>query len=548
MVDTEQKKQKLLIRNQEHCQYSNYWELLQAMVEGGSHLKPYHRAELFTSAFHRNKEIIANRLRMSRYSNVMGGLVAIVRSQVMATATNYQTTSTDPFWMETFLKQGFIVEGKKVDINEFISYSVACALAQEKVFSVVEVTEEGLPFVALYKRPSMVDWDKNRTRLGFAKLLSVHTDKKNWYDELKVVYRYVIYQYDEEQEKYYGSVYELSKELEDAEKGYHIPDYPEDLSEYDLEIIIEDQEMYNLTQGGVTIAPSPVISLNFESPLWLADALYEAQKTLFNQVTATEWALLSTNFAQLVFNNVPDPEIIRERFIQAGDGYYLPLPIDVSAEWLERGTDGIRLGVEYSEKVKDEMYDQISVIAATNATEAMRRSGESKQEDRRNLEILLKTYGKKIRKYIEQILQTAMIAKGEKSEWTVSGFEVYNVDQFMKDLEEYVEAEKVIKSETFSLEGQKSVALKAAQAINIPKAKWLDIVEEIDSKDSYLSDAQLNVIKDLMISGIIPIMTGLQTLVEAQALPANFPLNQAMLELNGTNEPLDLSDPNEQEN
>ena len=90
--------------------------------------------------------------------------------------------------------------------------------------------------------------------------------------------------------------------------------------------------------------------------------------------------------------------------------------------------------------------------------------------------------------------------------------------------------------------------MKASEAIGIPQSKWQDIVDEIDDGAAMLSDSQLAVIKDLMISGFIPAQIGLQALKDAQALPPTFPVEQALIQLGISpqgQEPLDLSSPNE---
>ena len=104
----------------------------------------------------------------------------------------------------------------------------------------------------------------------------------------------------------------------------------------------------------------------------------------------------------------------------------------MDAKWLERGTAGIQLGIDYSDGLKDKMFDTIGIIAASNARTRglIRQSAESKGMDRDNLEILLKTYGRKVKQFALSILNTASIAFGEEPDWNIAGFEDHQIPNF----------------------------------------------------------------------------------------------------------------------
>ena len=146
--------------------------------------------------------------------------------------------------------------------------------------------------------------------------------------------------------------------------------------------------------------------------------------------------------------------------------------------------------------------------------------------------------------FATRILDTASVAYGETPGWTVKGFEGYNVDQLLKDIEEYRQSEEILRSPTFSREGQKAIALKANEAIGIPREFWQQILDEIDVGASMLSDKQLETLTQLTLAGLIPLEISLQTLVDAQALPPTFPVQDSLIRLGlGVGEQLDLSQP-----
>ena len=160
-------------------------------------------------------------------------------------------------------------------------------------------------------------------------------------------------------------------------------------------------------------------------------------------------------------------------------------------------------------------------------------NGESKKEDRRNLEILLETYGLLLREFMERILNTASIARGTTDKWIVSGFEAYNVDAFLKDLEEYKQSEEVINpgvsvnSPTFTREGLKAIALKACEAIGIPRDKWTIVTNEIDASTLNLSEKHLELIVELVIKGGVDRQQGLELLKQVGLVPEGFQMESS---------------------
>ena len=310
-------KKVLISRDVEHINSSPYWSLLLSMVRGGSQLSYDDRYQLFTPAFYKNPYILKYRLKVAPYHNILGGLVSMVRSQIMFTATSFNTTSNNPFWQEEFLKNRCFVDGKKTSLIELLSEACYYSLSQGKCFAVVELDPRTRkPYVNLLTRPSLLDWAKSDGEMIFAKFLNIKSYKRKWDLLTTIRYEFTIYQ-KEDDEKYYGRVLALEKELKEGEEcNYEIPNGSVSLEGFEAIEISPPQEMYNLQINGEIMTPSPAIALDFPSPLWLADQLFDYQRSLFNQTTAVEWALLSTNFAQLTFTGVNDPEILRERFTQ----------------------------------------------------------------------------------------------------------------------------------------------------------------------------------------------------------------------------------------
>ncbi|MEN9566243.1 MAG: hypothetical protein RLZZ69_1439, partial [Cyanobacteriota bacterium] len=100
------------------------------------------------------------------------------------------------------------------------------------------------------------------------------------------------------------------------------------------------------------------------------------------------------------------------------------------------------------------------------------QSGESKKEDRRNLDILLEVYGQHLSSFVQSILNIAAIARGDNSQWLVSGFTDYDSDTFLEDLEQYAASSPVIDSKVFNQAAREQLLERAIAELGLnPKIR-----------------------------------------------------------------------------
>ncbi len=538
-MDDNNTKKTLVETSLEWTENHDYWRLLDRMIKGGSRLGISDRAMLITPPHQQDYQTLQPRIAGSRYENVIGSITKKLRGQVMATDVLINHESKDEFWDSQFIKKGCFIKGKQASFVKLLSEACLCAFTQGKAYVVVDVNPETeKPFAALVKRDCVLDESWTKGEMEFTKIVDSNVRKESWKDKAQIVHTFLIYEMIDG--AYYQSEYSISKDM----KGNGECEFKsiEDTQGYSVESVVSERQMYSKVVDGEIISPSPVIELDFEEGMWIADSLYDSQRSLFNQITGSEWALSSTNFAMLTFLDVMDEEDLKSRFGNAGDGYWFSLPKEVRAEWLTRDPKGIELSINYAEKLKREMHQEVEVIIQNIAATALSRSGESKREDRRYLEIFLKSIGSVMRDFGQEILDTAFVANDEEPTANLTGFENYDVDSLLKDLEEYRQSEKIFRSKTFTVEGQKALSSKSAASIGIPAEKWGQIKEEIEHNTNLLSEAQQEMIKDLIVAGQVPLEAGLRELKRSQLFGEEFNIEEVLVQLGISDiEEIDLS-------
>jgi hypothetical protein len=132
--------------------------------------------------------------------------------------------------------------------------------------------------------------------------------------------------------------------------------------------------------------------------------------------------------------------------------------------------------------LKDEMFrvaHQMSASVSMNAG-MVKRSGQSKQEDRLAESLVLAAVGRIVRNFAVRIYDTISTARGEDIVWVPHGLDTYELEDREQVLEESLALQAVdIPSPTFRKEHAKRVARKVVP--NMPPATIAKIDKEIES-------------------------------------------------------------------
>lgn len=484
----------LKYRNDEYKANCDRWSLLFKLTMGGQYLTEKDKKDLLVLASGTPSKVLSIRTDLAPYLSIIGMVLSKLTSHVVAGKGDIEgfannRATTDFFWDEEFFSKGCFTPylDKRCSFDAFQTQALLYALIFGEAIAVVDVPYiEGVstklqqeimggnkPYVCLFPRSIMLDYESKNGELNYVKLYQKKKVRDNWKSEPRIAHCFTIYEMIND----YACVSNYEVIDKDCD---HLDGLSENSS---IEIKQEQQRLFYLTEGSQIISKIPVILLDIPSPLDLASQLSDAQISHFRVGASAEYAMHSSNYAQLVFKKVTDVEDLKGRVTTTGNGFYWVLKDDEDAAWLEREGKAIDRSLQYREEKKQEMLDIISQVAtnAVNLTARVRQSGEAKKEDRRQMDILLGVYGQCLKDFVKEVLETASIARGELLNWIVSGFDNYDSDTLQEDLEEYLTTADVIESVTFRKEGQKAIARHAVKELGIDP-RFLDkIYQEIDN-------------------------------------------------------------------
>ena len=498
----------LITRHPEHKERSHYWALLKALSNGGEQVDERVKRELLADPDGRPEDVIAERIKVAPYFSSIAPILLRLQSQLLAKEAVY-TGSNDEFWQQFKTDRAFIPsdDNPKTSFHGLLKVATLNALIERKAIAQIDTqADSDEPYVVLRDRGDLWDWASDQDGLVYAKLHTCREYRPRW-DALMVrEHDFYIYQREDDgavtASRY---VLRLRSDLDPSQKTPMPFDERALENLKDDDVIIEERlaptEIFHVVQGQQRIFRFPVVIMTLPSTLWLADQLFDCQKSAFNQQASLEWALLSTNYAQFIIEGSTNADETRSRLSTQGNGYFTVLEGDERASWLEREGKGMDFTLKYRDVLKSEMMEIISQIAwsAANSTSVIARSGESKKEDRRNLEILLEVYGESVRSFAKQILDVASIARNEAIEWTVDGFSHYEADGLADDLQEYLTIDQVnIDSPTLKAEGPKQLASVIVQELGIPEKMLPTILQEIDNSQLKKSTPSLEEIKAIV--------------------------------------------------
>lgn len=487
----------LIARHPEHEKHADHWRMLAALAAGGSMVSPEVKQKLLINPDGAELEIIKDRIQLAPYEPIMGSILMKLTSQVTQHAASYDG-STDPYWENEFYEQAFLSDRGSTSRQSFhngLTDAFFNALTQGKMIGVVDVPrvqarslaeQRALggdkAFVALKNRWDLWDWASDEKGFIYAKLYRYSKSRDSWDSSLSCQHEFTLYVRQSN-----GSTI-TSQYLVKPDENHQ--DYPlEDLRDGNVTISanFEDSQVFSTTNG---LTRFPVVEVTIESPLFIADQLFDLTRSHYNHVAGGEWALVQTNYAMPVFNGVEDPHVLGNSNPasnqKTGNGRYLELPPGITLEWVVRPGNDIQLSLNYQQQQKQKMLDVVHKIAESAASSyAMRmQSGESKKEGRRELDILLEVYGQSLRQFAKGLLDVAAVAHNEDVSWKVNGFSDYNTSGLKEDLESFLALDQAsIDSPTLKRESRLAIANKAIQRMNLPPEVSSQVAEEL-SEDS----------------------------------------------------------------
>lgn len=496
--------QTLRYRHPEHVNQSDRWALLDAMVDGGSKMNDNMKRQLLPNPDGRPEAVVRERVKLATYTNKIGPIVTRFNSELFSDSVTF-SGSVDEFWAKQFMSGGGLLDGDddaRAAFPSFLRESMFKALKQGKAIAQIDTriaSGEALsreaqskngelnPYVILHPRSALWDWQSDSSGFVFCKLQQFKVVRGGWDAPAYGQHDFTIFQRDPSG-AVLASRYTLRKKLKQDEQPSIEP--------LDLDRMKEDEviiEAVMMPSGSplenvpifnyAGVFEFPIVTLTLPPALWIADQLFELQKSYFCQTAGLEYALYSNNYAMPIVTGVDDPDDDPLKHQKMGEGYYMTLKTGQAITSYERSGSSINTAIGYRGEIKRDIYDQLQQIAMSAADGAaiIARSGQSKREDRRPVQILLETFGQILKEYSTQILRVAAIAHAEDVRWTCDGFDDFLGEGVLEEITDLQQLQTVpIPSSTFKRATAKFLVRRVGRSYGLDSDDVTRSLEEID--------------------------------------------------------------------
>ena len=487
-------------RHPSHRESAEYWQILDALMQGGSKLTPEIKSKLLSNPDNRPASIQKERVKLARYFPKISPIAARFVSQLFAAPIQFEG-SKNKFWSDTFFPGGALLPAEDDDGRSsflaFLRSAILQALGQGKAIAQIDTavaTEtrtkkqqrdraEDEPYCLLVPRGDLWDWESDRNGFKFAKLHRFSWMRESWDGDPVALHDFTIYQ-----RKPDGSIVVSRFSVKHEDKGGS--DFDKGTQNFNLESLSERDAIIE-TVNGLDEKPIfhigstykfPIVTLTLPSSLWLADQLHDPQVSHFNQTASLEYGLVASNYAMPTIST-EDIEDFTDRNNKFGEGYYLHLDPshNEAVGWTERPGNSFSTSIEYREKVEGDIDRTVQQIALSAADAVTSTSGEAIRQARKPEEILLTTYGAMVKDFAKGILDVAAIARGEKVTWVVNGLDDFSEVSLLSAAQETQLITQVgIQSATFNKEAQKSFVREFSKQNEFAPATLKKILTEID--------------------------------------------------------------------
>lgn len=166
----------------------------------------------------------------------------------------------------------------------------------------------------------------------------------------------------------------------------------------------------------------PVVRLELDDALWVANRIASPQIEHFRQSNALAWSIRRTCYAMPVFNVADDtkPPVM-------GAGYYIMIGLEEKMAWSAPPSQPFEQIRKEIDSLKDEIFrivHQMSLGVDNNAA-SVGRSALSKAADAKSIEIILHALGGPVREAVETTYDLISQARGDQYKWSIEGLDSF---------------------------------------------------------------------------------------------------------------------------
>lgn len=435
-----------------HAEYEpDYWRRLRALYKGGRAIFrdtkvlhdvfPRHGAEVDT--------IYGERVRRAHYENYVGAIIGHLVDGLFQDPARLQRkdgqTDVEDYW-SLLWQDASSPGGEKKPFNQILREMVVEAFQAGQAWTLIDLPDMGPEFKATSRAeeekagandPYLVPIDAERVvnwKCGPAEALEwVLTCTRERVVETVLdtglLIRETYHLYDGDDWAQYVVEYHDPEMIAQLPKGTTVIEQPKD----ETEIPVVDSGKH----GFGTV---PFLRLCFRDGLWALDILDGTARSHLNLTSSLDWAISRSNFPQLYeflgpsLPGIDQPinehqeNVGRAKVQIRGIGYVQTRGNEDRAEYVTAPTESFGFTQERLSHLRDEMFREfLSMnLAIDNTGAALKRSGESKAQDKASMAVILHGIGERLLKLCEVVIDIIGTLRKEELDATVVGFERFD--------------------------------------------------------------------------------------------------------------------------
>ena len=454
---------------QRHPTYdADHWDELEALYRGGQHilcgemlkrLMPRHRNEL--------EQVYSERRARASYIPHAGEIIDHIVASLFtdpptftteAEAGSSEERALDPYY-DAFLDDCSPEGAKRCTFAQFLRHQILEALKKKIAWTLVDMPARDREYmsradedaagvrnayVVAIDRRSVVDFEEDEDgQLEWAMVMRDTSKRKRITSRRNIMRREFTYYTRDSWERYYV-------EWDTDEKREP-----------------EDNDMVKREGGGGhSFGGVPLIRLELPDGLWAMEKMHSLAIALFNQHNALDWATFQSLMPELYEFEGPEEPLDgvvseaqqdeqRATNQPRGQGYVQVRGHQDRAEFVGPDTSPFDFALKSIMSKRDELHRVTHKMALTvdNSPSSLRRSGESKREDKADTEIVLCAFGEYVREHGEDVLRMIATGRGDAEladQWQGQGLEDYDAETVAQALENALVVSQVkIPSPTF---------------------------------------------------------------------------------------------------
>lgn len=512
------------LKAKHECYKPNKWKCLRALYTGGSAIfddKEVMR-ELFPAHNAEDPEVYEERCKRAHYENYAGTVVGHIVDALFQDEARLkrEPEGTEGDYYEEFWEDSSPPGGERCSWNQTLRHQVVEAFQTGVAWTLIDLPDVGPEF-----RPANAAEEEKAGVLDAHAVPVPAEEVCNWKldnnDELDWVLTCKC-------ERVRDSIMDDGSLIRETYHYYTRTNWARFVIEYhDKDAKIdgerkkqpEDNDVIQAVDGAAhAFGKVPLRRIDFCPELWALDQLERVLKAHFNMTSGLDWAVDRANFPQLYEYLAPElpglntpvgehqTDVHRATRQRRGIGYVQERGHQDKAEYVVPPTEAFAFTQSRLDSLRDEIYRVLYLMALSvdNSAASLRRTAESKSQDKAAMMVVLQGIGKLLRAHTMDCLELIATGRGEKIEFQVQGFEKFDPIALAEALENAVVVDTIsIPSPTFHRVHKKSLARRVlagdaedADLDQIDKEIEANVLDEqfdpvaIEEKQREMLDAQ----------------------------------------------------------